>query len=103
MDALLCKDALAFLGKVMRVAIDLINLSPVIGLDNDILNRVWIGKDVCYDHVIVFSCRAYVHFLKDEISKLDDEATPCIFIYRVWPCRVCIQVVRSSEQKDCQD
>lgn len=80
MDALLCKDALAFLGKVMRVAIDLINLSPVIGLDNDILNRVWIGKDVCYDHVIVFSCRAHVHFLKDEISKLDDEATPCIFI-----------------------
>ena len=37
-------------------------------------------KDVSYDHLRVFSCRAFVYVPKDERSKLDVKAKPCIFL-----------------------
>ena len=50
------------------------------------------GKDVSYDHLRVFGCKAFVHILKDERSKLDVKIKPCIFLgyghekfgYRLW-------------------
>ena len=45
----------------MRTSIDLINHSPSIPLKGDVLERVWTRKDVSYDHLRVFSCRAFVH------------------------------------------
>ena len=41
---------------------------------------MWTGKDVSYDHLRVFGCRTFVHIPKDEMSKLDVKAKPCIFL-----------------------
>ena len=50
----------------MRTSIDLINLSPSVPLKCDVHERVRTKKDVSYDHLRVFSCRAFVHILKNE-------------------------------------
>jgi hypothetical protein len=36
--------------------------------------------NVSYSHLRVFGCKAYVHIPKEHRSKLDDKATPCIFL-----------------------
>ena len=43
-----------------------INLSPVVALGGDVPNKVWFDKDVSYDHLKVFGCKACVHVPKDE-------------------------------------
>ena len=48
-----------------------INLSPVVALDGDVPDRVWFDKDVSFDHLKVFRCKACVHVPKDERSKLN--------------------------------
>ena len=76
----------------MRTSIDLINLSPSVPLKGDVPERVWTGKDVSYENLRVFSCKAFVHIPKYERSKLDVKAKPCIFLgygheefgYRLW-------------------
>ena len=70
----------SFWGEAMRTSIDLINLSPSVPLKGDILERVWTGKDVSYDNLRVFGCKTFVHIPKDERSKLDVKAKPCIFL-----------------------
>ena len=70
----------------------MINRLPYVPLDVDIPQRVWIGKDVPYSHLKVFGCKAFMHVPKEQGSKLDDKATPCIFIgygdeefiYKLW-------------------
>ena len=57
-----------------------INLSPVVALESDVPNSVWYGKDVSYDHLRVFCCKAFVHVPKDDRSKLDVKTRQCIFI-----------------------
>ena len=50
------------------------------------------GQEISYDHLRVFSCRAFVHIPIDGRSKLDVKAKPCIFLgyghkefgYRLW-------------------
>ncbi|KAL9261014.1 Retrovirus-related Pol polyprotein from transposon TNT 1-94-like protein [Drosera capensis] len=37
------------------------------------------GKDVSYDHLCVFGCKAFVHIPKDERSKVDVKSRQCIF------------------------
>ncbi|CAL1383495.1 unnamed protein product [Linum trigynum] len=82
----------SFWGEAMRTAVDLINLSPSVPLEGDVPQRVWTGKEVSYEHLRVFGCKAYVHVPKDERAKLDDKAKPCIFMgygreefgYRLW-------------------
>ena len=64
----------------MRTAVDLINLSPSVPLNGDVPEKVWTGKEVSYDHLRVFGCRAFVHIPKDERSKLDPKAKQCIFL-----------------------
>ena len=76
----------------MRTSIDLINFSPSVPLKGDVPKTVWTGKDVSYDNLRVFGCKAFVHIPKDERSKLDVKAKPCIFLgygheefrYRLW-------------------
>ena len=41
---------------------------------------MWTEKDVSYDHLRVFGCKAFVHIPKDERSKIDVKAKPCIFL-----------------------
>ena len=53
---------------------------------------MWTGKDVSYDYLRVFGCKAFVHVPKDERSKLDAKTKQCIFLgygheefgYKLW-------------------
>jgi len=60
-----------FWGEAMYMAVHVINLSPVVALNSEVLNKIWFGKNVKYDHLRVFGCKAFVHVPKDERSKLD--------------------------------
>ncbi|RDX93045.1 hypothetical protein CR513_24747, partial [Mucuna pruriens] len=42
-----------------------------IDLNTEVPNKIWFDKDVKYDHLRVFSCKAFLHVPKDERSKLD--------------------------------
>ena len=64
----------------MRTIVDLINLALATALNNDVPNRVWTGKYVSYDYFIVFNYKVFVHIPKDERSKIDYKAKPCIRI-----------------------
>ena len=54
--------------------------------------KVWTGRDVSYNHLRVFGCRAFVLIPRDERSKLDSKTKECIFLgygheefgYRLW-------------------
>ncbi|RDY04253.1 hypothetical protein CR513_12058, partial [Mucuna pruriens] len=45
-----------------------------------VLDKIWFGKDVKYDHLQVFGCKAFMHIPKDERPKLDMKTRECIFI-----------------------
>jgi hypothetical protein len=45
----------------MKTVVDLINLSPSFSLDCDFPQRGWTRKDVSFEHLRVFHCRAFVH------------------------------------------
>jgi transposase InsO family protein len=51
----------SFWGEAMKTVIDLINLSLSVPLNCDFPQRVWTGKDVSFEHLRVFGCRAFVH------------------------------------------
>lgn len=68
-----------FWGEAMRTTIYLINLSPSKPLDVDIPNKVWLGKDVSYEYLRVFGCRAFVFVHRIKRSKLDNKFKECIF------------------------
>ena len=61
----------SFWGEALNIVVHVLNFSPSILLLFDVPDRVWIGKDVSYDHLRVFECKAFVHIPKDERSKLD--------------------------------
>lgn len=42
------------LAEALNIAAYVINLSPIITLDNDILDKVWFGSDVFYYHFASF-------------------------------------------------
>jgi hypothetical protein len=70
----------------------LINWSPLVPLDFDIPERVWTREDASYAHLKVFGCKTFAHMPKKQRLKLDDKATPCIFVgygdaefgYKLW-------------------
>jgi hypothetical protein len=86
------KHSKDFWGEALNTTVHLINRSPSYPLDGDIPERVWKGKGVSYDHLRVFSCRAFVHIPMNERSKLDSKTKECIFLvygnaefgYRLW-------------------
>ena len=69
-----------FWGKALYTAVHVINLSPFIALNSEAPNKIWFGKNVKYDHLRVFGCKAFMHVPKDERSKLDAKSRQCIFI-----------------------
>ena len=79
---LLAEAKLPFLfwAEALCTVAHVINLSPAVALDGDVPDRVWTGKNVSYDHLRVFGCKAFVHVLKDERSKLDVKTRQCIFL-----------------------
>ena len=64
----------------MFTAYYLINRSPSNLLWFDVPKKVWISKEISYNHLKVFECQAFIHVPKEQRSKLDDKALPCIFI-----------------------
>ena len=70
----------SFWAEALNTAAYVINLSPAVALDGDVPDRVWTGKNVSYDHLRFFGCKAIVHVTKDERSKLDVKTKQCIFI-----------------------
>ena len=69
-----------FWGEALYTAVHVINLSPTVALDSEAPDKIWFGKNVRYDHLRVFGCKAFVHIPKDERSKLDAKTRQCIFM-----------------------
>src|SRR6266487_4225588 len=67
-------------GEALYTAVHVINLTPTVVLNSEVPNKIWFGKNVKYDHLRVFGCKAFVHVPKDERSKLDAKSKQCIFI-----------------------
>ena len=82
----------AFWGEALKTAVYLINRSPSVVLEGEVPEKMWTGKEVNYNHLRVFGCRAFVHVPKEERSKLDAKSKQCVFIgygdeqygYRLW-------------------
>lgn len=70
----------SFWGEAVTAACYLLNRSPSVPLGFDITERAWTGKDASYSHLKVFGCKAFMHVPKEQRSKLDSKATPCVFI-----------------------
>ena len=58
-------------GEALYATVHVLNLTPTVSLNNEVLDKIQFGKTVKYDHLRVFSCKAFVHIPKDERSKLD--------------------------------
>ena len=58
----------------------LVNIIPLVPLGFDILEKVWTGKEISYNYLKVFGCKAFIHVPNEERTKLDDKAISCIFI-----------------------
>ncbi|GKV34500.1 hypothetical protein SLEP1_g42871 [Rubroshorea leprosula] len=69
-----------FWGEAVNTLVYLINRSPSVPLNFEIPEKAWTGKDVGYSHLRVFECKAFMHVPKEQRSKLDDKAIPCIFV-----------------------
>ncbi|GMI67403.1 hypothetical protein HRI_000409600 [Hibiscus trionum] len=70
----------SFWAEALNTVTHVINLPPNVLLRGDVPDRVWFGKDVPYDLLRVFGCKAFFHVPKDERSKLDAKTRECIFI-----------------------
>jgi len=68
-----------FWGEELYTAMHVI-MSPAVALNGEVSDNIWFGKNVRYDHLRVFGCKAYVHVQKNERSKLDAKTRQCIFI-----------------------
>jgi hypothetical protein len=81
-----------FWSKAVGTASYLVNRSPSSALDDKTPQEVWTGKAPSLTHLKVFSCNAYVHVPKENMSKMDKKVEKCIFIgykdglkgYKIW-------------------
>ncbi|GAA0147899.1 hypothetical protein LIER_07488 [Lithospermum erythrorhizon] len=71
---------LCHMREAMCAAIYVINLSPTTVLEGKVPDEVWFGKKISYNHLRVFGCKAFLHMIKYEISKLDNKSRACIFL-----------------------
>ena len=82
----------------------LINRSPSAPLEFNVPKKVWTGKEISYNHLKVFRCKAFIHVPKEQRSKLDDKAIPCILTgygneeldYKFWDPEM-RKVIRSKD------
>ena len=49
-------------------------------LASEVPNKILFGKNISYDHLHVFGCKAFVHIPRDERFKLDAKIRQYIFI-----------------------
>jgi len=69
-----------FWGEALYTMMHVINLTLTMILDSEVPNKIWFGKNVSYDHLLVFDCKAFVHIPRDERCKLDAKTRQGIFI-----------------------
>ncbi|KAE8674685.1 putative ribonuclease H protein [Hibiscus syriacus] len=69
-----------FWAEAVNMACYLINRSPKALLAGKVVEEVWTGHYVTFDHLRIFGCPAYVHVPADERSKLDAKLKECIFL-----------------------
>jgi len=50
----------SFWGEALSTIVHVLNLSPCVSLQHEILEMIWSGKNVSYDHLRVFGCKAFV-------------------------------------------
>ncbi|KAJ4718977.1 Retrovirus-related Pol polyprotein from transposon TNT 1-94 [Melia azedarach] len=72
--------SISFWGEALNTVVHVLNRTPCVPLDFEVPDKVWSGKDVSYDHLRVFGCKAFVHIPKDERSKLDVKTRQCVFL-----------------------
>jgi hypothetical protein len=75
-----CKAIEHYWGEALLTVVYLINILPSYSLQGDVPNKVFYFKDVSYEHLKVFGCKAFVHTHQDERSKLDAKTQQCIFL-----------------------
>ncbi|RDX97860.1 hypothetical protein CR513_19323, partial [Mucuna pruriens] len=75
-----------------------INLNPAVALNIKVPDKIWSSKDVKYDHLRVFDCKAFVHVPKDERSKLDSVSSLCmVMMSMVIGCMILLKLVKSRD------
>ena len=82
----------------------LVNRSPLVPLGFDILKKVWTSKEISYNHLKVFGCKAFIHVPKEQRTKVDVKSIQCIFIgygdeefdYKFWDSKM-RKVIRSKD------
>ena len=70
----------SFWGEALNTVVHVFNLTPCVPLELDVLDIIWSDNEISYDHLCVFGCKAFVHIMKYERSKLDAKTRPCVFI-----------------------
>jgi hypothetical protein len=78
--------------EAVGIACYLVNQSPSPMLDDKTPHKVWTSKKTSLTHLKAFGCDAYVHVLKENMSKLDKKDEKFIFIsykdglkgYKLW-------------------
>lgn len=91
-------------GEAINVACYLMNRSPLILLNFEILEKVWSGKNPSYSYLKVFRCLVFVHISKEFKQKLDTRSTLCILVgygdkefeYRLWDSKK-KKIIRSGD------
>ena len=94
----------SFWGAAVLTACYLINRSPSASLRFDVPEKVWTDKEISYNYLKLFECKAFIHVPKEQRMKLDDKAIPCIFIgngddefdYKFWDPEM-RKVIRSRD------
>ena len=69
-----------FWAKTIKTLSFIINISPVVDNDFNILQEVWSGKPIDYSSLKIFGCLAYVHVQSGERTKLDPKSRKYIFL-----------------------
>ena len=59
--------------EIVEMTCYLVNESPSSALEDKTLHEVWTGKKPSLSHLMVFVCDAYVHVLKEKMTKLDNK------------------------------
>lgn len=69
----------AFWAEAVNTAVYLYNKTPASSIDFEIPDAIWFKRDVTYDHLRVFGCKAFAQILPAR-SKLDPRTEKCIFL-----------------------
>ena len=56
----------SFWGEALNIVVHVLNLTPCVPLEFDVLDRILSNNEISYDHLHVFGCKAFVHILKYE-------------------------------------